>query len=200
MTFLLLLGSLALAQDTGLALDVPEGSTVSYPALEGAEAPETAPTAVEAPSLLTLRAPPALADGIALIPGGSLVLIRDEDGSFKPQLVPGKAVLMPELMYDNARLKARQLDICQPALDTITEETLRMADQTYAALSKCSLQFDTDEILVADLTGKLQSMETRALVAEDRLKTARKNTAVAWAITGGLVLGATSAIVLTVAN
>ena len=200
MTALLLLASFAFGQDTGVALEVPEGASLSFPTAEGVEGPETPKRLVGAPSLLSLRAPPSLAEGINLVPAGSLVLLRQEDGTFKPQSVPAKAFLMPEPMYDTARLKARQLDICQPALDAITEETLRMADKTYTTLSKCSEQFDADGALVADLTSQVQSMETRALVAEDRLKTARRNTAVAWAITGGILFGGTTAIVLSVAN
>jgi hypothetical protein len=193
---LLLFAALALGQDAEVALEVPAGVEVSFPS----DDPETGPLVVEDPSLLTLRAPPTLADGINLVPAGSLVLLRGDDGAFESKLVVGKSFLMPEVMYDNARLKARQLDICQPALDEVTEETLRMADKTYTALSKCSEQFDADEELVADLSSQLQSMETRALVAEDRLKQAKRNSMVAWAITGGILFGGSAAIVLSVAN
>jgi len=103
-------------------------------------------------------------------------------------------------MYDTARLKARQLDICQPALDEITEQTLQLAERNYSTLAKCGGQFDADESLIHDLTGQVQSLETRALFAEDRLKMARRNQAVAWAITGGLVLGASTVIIVSVAN
>jgi len=199
MMFALLL-STALAQDT---LDT--GAPVTE-ALKGAslalplEAGDYTNFQITAPSLLTLKAPPPLVEGVNLIPEGSVVLLRGEDGTFTAWLAAKKSFLLPEAMYDTARLKARQLEICQPALDAITEETLQMADRTYAALSKCGDQFDVDESLIHDLTGQVQTQETRALVAEDRLKQARKNTAVAWAITGGVVLGVSAATVIAVAN
>ena len=202
----------AFAQDTGdtgtpeepeMALEVPEGSVVGIPdtADTGGTGEATHTNLdVKHPSLLTLQKPPSLAEGVNLLPAGSLVLLRQEDGSYHSRYVSTKSFIMPEPMYDNALIQAKQLKICQPALDKITEETLQMADKTYAALAKCGDQFDVDETLIADLTGQVGSWETRALVAEDRLKQARRSQLVAWGITGGLILGASAAIVVTVAN
>lgn len=201
-----ILSPAAFAQDTGdtgdaqelqVALEVREGSVLT-PVSEGGEIEPV--LQIKRPHLLTLRAPPSLAEGVNVIPGGSLVLLRKEEGKWEPRLVPAKAFLLPEPMYDKALIQAKQLKICQPALDAVSEEALKMADRTYTALSKCDGQFDVDEVLIADLTGQVGSWETRALVAEDRLKVSRRNQAVAWAITGGLVLGASAAIVLTVSN
>jgi hypothetical protein len=195
MCLLLFLGA-ALAQDTAepevRATIIPEGSAFTLP--------DETREGVSGPSLLTLSRPPSLAEGINMVPEGSVVLLRQEDGTFRSRLVPAKAFLLPEPMYDKALVQAKQLKICQPALDSITEEMLRMADRNYEVLSKCGGQFDSDEVLINDLTGQVRDWETRALVAEDRLKSAHRRTAVAWAITGGLVLGATSAIVVSVAN
>lgn len=196
MLSLFLLGT-AFAQDaSGIAEDrstlVPEGAVITLP--------DQSSLTVTAPSLLAPSTPPSLAEGINVVPGGSLVLLRQEDGTFRAQLVPAKAFLMPEPMYDKALVQARQLKICQPALDSITEEMLQMADRSYQALSKCGSQFDVDESLIHTLTGQVRDWETRALVAEDRIKTARQRAVVAWSIAGGLVLGATSAIVVSAAN
>ena len=139
---------------------------------------------------------PALEDSITLVPESALLTFPDGTKF----TVPRKSFLLPERFYDTALVKAKQLDICQPALDTCSTTTLAWQTRTYDALTACSTQFGEDTALVSDLTGKLQSMETRALVAEDRLKQSRKNTMVAWAITGGLVLGASTVMVVTVAD
>jgi hypothetical protein len=146
------------------------------------------------------KQPPTLAEGIALVPGGSLILVRQEDGTFKARIVPEKGFFLPEPMYDTARLKARQLQICEPALEKITEQTLKMADQNYAVLATCGQQFEGDALLIQDLTGQVRTLESRALLAEDRLKGARKTSAIMSAVAGGLVLGAATVIVVTVAD
>lgn len=195
--------SVAVAQDTGdtgdtaveapegaLAVEVPVGSALTLP--EGQDTGE-APQGVEEPMLLTLRKPPSLGDGINLIPAGSLVLLRGEDGAYTSFRVEAKAFLMPEPMYDSALIQAKQLKICQPALNLITEETLRMADRTHKALSTCGSQFDVDADAIEELKQYGTDQEIRAIVAEDGLKRARKGQVVAWAITGGVILGAAAA-------
>ena len=187
-----LLFSAALAQEMPDALHVPVGTSLTFS--------DDSVVSVPVPSLLAPLGPPAITEGVALVPAGSLLLLKREDGSFEPRLAGPKSFLLPEPMYDSARLQARQLQVCQPALDAIAEETLQMADRTYAALATCGSQFDTDEVLIQDLTGQVSTLETRALVAEDRLKVARKNSMVAWAVTGGILFGGTTAIVLSLAN
>ena|SRR3989338_6050881 len=139
---------------------------------------------------------PSLSEEILLVSETSTIVLSDGK-TFK---IPSKHWLLSDKVYSTALVKARQLEICQPALDKITETSLVWQDRTYKALEKCSFQFDEDELLIQDLTTKLSSMENRALLAEDRLKEARKNSIVAWAITGGLVLGAGSVVVLSIAN
>jgi hypothetical protein len=143
---------------------------------------------------------PSLSDGISKIPDGSFILIRQEDGSFDPHRVQSKFWVLPDSHYTEAIYKARQLEICRPALDEITETSLQWMDRAYTAQTKCLEQFDGDEALIQDLTGQVQTFEARALLAEDRLKVARRRQAVAWAITGGLVLGASTVIVVSVSN
>jgi hypothetical protein len=200
MTLLPLLLGVALAQDPDANEDVlslATGTSLVSPEDTGAD-PE--PYVLPSPALLAFERPPTLAEGISVVPSGSLLLLRQEDGSFVSRLVPAKAFLMPEPMYDNALVKAKQLDICQPALDAITEETLQMADRTYAALEKCGDQFDVDEKAIEELKKLAQDQEVRALVAEDRLKQARKGQVVAWAITGGVILGATAATAISLGS
>ena len=194
---LVLLLTLAFAQDTA---EAPPEDLMVLPAGTIIQPPDEPSGQLAEESFAVPLASLYLEEKITLVPEGSRLLFLGEDGTNTVRTVPGKSWLLPDSYYEEAIVKARKLAICQPALDSITEETLQMADRTYAALSKCGDQFDTDEDLIADLTGQIQSWETRALVGEDRLKQARKNTAVAWAITGGLVLGASAAMVLTAAR
>jgi len=196
-----LLSPFAFAQEEGAGnmttaseevIEAPEGSVLINP--EGSEF--RLPTR----SLTFSINVPEIGPGINLIPQGSFVVILNEGGTYTGLFVPAKQFLMPEPMYDRARLKARQFEVCQPALEAITEETLAMADRTNQILAACGGQFDSDEEQISGLVDELRSMETRALVAEDRLKAARRNSGIAWGITGGVTLGVILAIVLSLAG
>lgn len=154
----------------------------------------------EEPSSFTFQlTSPTLAEGISLLPSGSYVLAY-EGGELKPYKVPAKYWLLPDPFYEKALVKAKQLDVCRPALEEMTEAATTWQQRTYDEAQRCLNQYDVDGQQVQALTKDLQDMEVRALVAEDRLKQARKRTAVAWAIAGGVLLGATSAVVVSVAN
>lgn len=143
---------------------------------------------------------PELDGGITKIPAGSYVILSRDDG-WAAHKVPGKSWLMPDSFYRSAVTKARQLEICQPALDKITETSLAWQQRSYTALETCESQFDSDEELIQDLTGTVQRMEERALLAEKRLSRARTTAGVAIAVTSGVVLGVVAAgIVAASAN
>jgi hypothetical protein len=141
---------------------------------------------------------PNLADGIQVVPVGSHVILLGPEGrtSF---ILPGKYWLLPDAQYREAIIKAKQLAIYQPALDRCTEESLAWQGRVFTALETCSKQFDVDEDLIDSLTDEVRSLETRALVAEDRLKDVRHQRNVAWAITGGLVVGAVAVTAVAIA-
>lgn len=165
----------------------------------GQEAEEPSSLTLEPSSFTFQLTSPTLAEGISLLPSGSYVLVY-EGGELKPYKVPAKYWLMPDPFYEKALVKAKQLDVCRPALEEMTEAATTWQQRTYDEAQRCLNQYDVDGQQVQALTKDLQDMEVRALVAEDRLKQARKRAAVAWAITGGVLLGATSAIVVSVAN
>jgi len=100
-------------------------------------------------------------------------------------------------MYDRALIKAKQLDICQPALEQSTAATLQWVELSQKALSSCALQFDVDAKTVEDMRQQVATLDARAYKAEAILRDVRTQRTVAWAITGGLILGA--ATVTTVA-
>jgi len=184
-------------EEAGEVLNLPVGTSLVSPEDSSGD-PE--PYVLTYPALLTLGKPPSLSESISLVPGGSVILVRQEDGSFVSRQVPAKSFLMPDPFYEKALVKAKQLEICQPALEKMTEVATTWQQRTYDEAQRCLNQYDVDGQMVQTLTKDLQDMEVRALVAEDRLKQARKRAAVAWAITGGVLLGATSAIVVSVAN
>lgn len=176
---LLLLPVSALAQDPVLPL--PSGTVLTFPDQTNGEL-----------SVDRLSFPlelPSLADGITKIPPGSYILIREEDGTFTPHTVAGKSWLMPDLHYTEALAKARELEVVSPALERCTERSLQWQDRVYSALEACSDQFGEDEALVAELTSDVREWETRALVAEEKVKRSRKAAAIAWSITGGILFG-----------
>lgn len=174
-----------------VVLEAPSGSLVRAPSIE---------LKLQADSYIVLAKPPPLSEGVALVPSGSILLIIQDDGSMKTRLVEQKSFLLPEPMYDSARLKARQLQICEPALEAISTQTLALTERIYKTLETCGTQFEEDEKLVEDLTTQVRSLETRAVLAEDRLGQARKTSAVMSAITGGLVLGASTVLVVSLAE
>jgi len=196
----MVLGGRALAQDPPDTEPPPPETTAVSGAEGGGEGSSTEGAELTPSPAVEDPKAEELPDKIKLVPAGSVLVVPALEGGELRYKVPRKSFLLPELHYDNALIKVKQLAICQPALDKCTDTSLEWQKRTYDALTECSNQFDSDEALIQDLTSKFQSMETRALVAEDRLKVARKNQAVAWGITGGLVLGAVTAIVVTVAN
>lgn len=141
---------------------------------------------------------PLLSEGIQLVPPGSLLVLPGD----QPQRysVGGKAFLLPEPYYNNALAKGKALAICEPALDTCTDKALELRSQCNERLNGCLAQFDVDEDILADILADRNQWETRALVAETALKEAHRDKWVAWAVTGGLVLGATTVTVVTLIN
>lgn len=143
--------------------------------------------------------PPVEADKIVQVPEGSVVTPPAASG-MKPFTVPTYSFLLPEPMYDRALIKSKQLDICQPALEKATTVTLQWADLSGKALDACSGQFDVDAKTVEDLRTQVATLDARAYKAEALLKDVRTQRTVAWAITGGLILGATATAAVAIGN
>ena len=149
--------------------------------------------------LLTSAALATDIDKVLLVPDGSVVTPPAASG-MKPFTVPTYSFLLPEPLYDRALIKAKQLDLCQPALEQVQATTLQWADLSRKALDACSDQFDTDEQTVEGLRQQVATLDARAYKAELLLKDLRAQRTVAWALTGGLVLGAVTVVTVTLAN
>ncbi len=133
---------------------------------------------------------------IVPIPEGTVIQVPSQD----PFTVTGQSFLLPEFHYDTALLKARKLAVVEPAFDQCTELTGKWVSVTMESLSACSDQFHTDESLVSRLQYDLLTQETRAITAEGKVQQARSQRNVAWAITGGLVLGAVAVTAVAIGS
>lgn len=149
--------------------------------------------------LLTLvtaavAATPDPSGDIVQVPGGSVVTPLEGE----PFTLPVPGYFLPGPMYDRALIKAKQLEVCQPALDAAADQVLQWAEVGTKALTACSAQLDEDEALTKDLVGKVQTLESRALVAEGKVVDLRAQRNVAWAVTTGLLIGAAVAAAVAI--
>lgn len=142
---------------------------------------------------------PGGTEGIVQVPEGSVVTPPPETKG-KPFTVPAYSYLLPEPMYDQALTKAKQLAVCQPALEKATAQTLEWVDVSQKALDTCSAQFSADAATVETLRAQVVELDTRAVTAEMKLRDARVQRNTAWAITGGIVLGAITVTAVAVSN
>lgn len=162
--------------------------------LSGMAFAETPTPLTPAPTLATPDVP-SLAEGINKVDAGVVLLLADGT-KFR---IPVKSWLLPDPYYREAITKAKQLEVYQPALDTCTTKALDLQIQVAQAMDTCSEQFASDETLIADLNNQVRSLETRALTTEGQNKDLRSQRNVAWAITGGLVLGAITITAVSIA-
>tara|TARA_Y100000034_G_scaffold116891_1_gene155784 strand:+ start:2021 stop:2473 length:453 start_codon:yes stop_codon:yes gene_type:complete len=125
-------------------------------------------------------------DGIQQVEEGSTVT----PPSGEVWAVGEHSYLLPEPYYNQALVKARQLDIYRPALEQCLDLGSQWAGQTQAALLAVSELADSDTALTNDLVAQIAAMESRALTAEAQVGSLKMQRTVAWAITGGLIVGA----------
>jgi len=191
---LLALPSIALAQDTGEAPEETDslGDVLSLPTGTSYTVPGQPFLELSTDRLAFSTGALELDGVIRLLPPGSFVLVFEGE-SWTAFSVSGKFWLLPDSHYRKAIVSARQLAICQPALDEVTETSLAWQKRSFEALGTCEAQFDKDEELIQDLTEKVQRLEERSLLAEKRLSRARTATGVAVAVTSGVVLGVVAA-------
>lgn len=155
-------------------------------------------------SLLFLASPPAFAgdeatpdtEGVVQIPEGTIITLPGK----KPYTVSQFSYLMPEPYFDRALISAKKLAVCEPALSESQATTLRWIEVSDKALAACEGQFTVDAATVTQLNEQVHTLEVRALTAETRLKDVRQQRTVAWAITGGLVLGAVTVTAVAIGN
>ena len=115
-----------------------------------------------------------------------------------PVTLTQKDWLLTDSAYRSAVTQAKQLEIIQPAYEECTDTTLKLTHKIQETSQVCLGQFSLDENQVSDLTAQLQTMESRAMTAESRLKDVRQQRTIAWAITSGLVLGAAAVTVVAI--
>lgn len=144
-------------------------------------------------NLLFLALAPAFAgdeatqdtEGVVQIPEGSTITVPGK----KPFTVGQFSYLMPEPYFNKALISAKKLAICEPALADSQATTLRWIEVSDKALAACESQFTVDALTVTQLNDQVRTLEVRAITAETRLKDVRQQRNIAWAITGGIILG-----------
>ena len=178
-------------EDTGWPLLLPADTVLTYP--DDTEDEFTVPTLAVPLEL------PSLAKGIVMVPHGSHIILLDEDGTRTANTVSGKYWLLPDSYYREAVTKAKQLPIYEEALTRCTTRSLAWQQRTADAYDACLTQFDGDEELIASQVQEIATWETQAHTYKDQRDNARRQRNVAWAVTGGLILGASTVIVVAVA-
>lgn len=132
--------------------------------------------------------------GIVQIPEETTITLPGK----KPFQVTKFSYLLPESYYDKALVSAKKLAICEPALEASVERVEKWVEVSDKALDACSGQFDVDEATIETLRSQVGTMEARALAAETRLRDVRTQRNTAWAVTGGLVLGAVAVTAIAI--
>jgi hypothetical protein len=146
--------------------------------------------------LMFVAASLAADPGITQIPEGTLLTLPG-----KPAVkVEVFSYLLPEDYYDEALSKAKQLDVCRTSFDRCTTMTSAWIGVADRALASCSDQFTTDEQTVETLRQQVVDEAAKRAAAEERLHDVRGQRNTAWAIAGGLVLGAVAVTAVAIGS
>jgi len=192
--FILVFSSVALAQED--APDAtPEVEATPDPTDGGNDALKPEGTFVDDKA-------PVFPETIQVLPLGTLITFpptwATEHGISVNWSVGVKAFLLPEAMYDVALTKAKQLDICRPALDHCTDTSLSWMRKADEALQACETQMDDDEELIASFQATITSQDQELATVKLKLHRNRTAAGVSWAITGGIIAGlVTTAIIVS---
>ncbi len=140
----------------------------------------------------TSEATPAFPAEIMYVPSGSTLTI-----SGKKYHTQGKTWLFPESHYTSAITKAQKLEICEPALIKLREDYSLLLTNTDREVSSCTLLLEESHKREAELTSKALLLEKQNIELTVKVSSARKSALMAWSITGALLLGAGTAVYLT---
>ena len=111
-----------------------------------------------------------------------------------------QAYLVPEYQFDQLLAARENLSVCQTALSTCQSMSRAALTDAQSYYQIARDQFQSDQARVAELTTQVTELEydlAREQSKNQRLRTQRN---VAWAITGGLVLGAVSVTAVAIGN
>jgi hypothetical protein len=172
MTILLLLSALAFAEEP---TDTADATDTAEPVV-----PET--------------------EGIVQFPVGTEVQLPQPEGlpPFSVWRTQQHGYFMPEDYYKSALAKSKKLDVCLPALDSATETGLQWMSKASESQQACLDQFDTDEVLIGEQVQTIATQEVSIQSLTFQRDNARRQRNTAWAITGGIILGAGTVIVVAV--
>lgn len=129
---------------------------------------------------------------IVYVPPGSTLSL-----GLKRNSVTGKAWLFPEAQYLSALQKAEQLRICDPALNKLRNDYSLLLTQSGLEASSCIKLTGEAHKRESDLTSRSILLESQNADLRAKLSGARKSAVVAWSVSGALLLGASTAVILT---
>lgn len=135
--------------------------------------------------------------GVVSVPPGSEITFEPPTPPFP---VRQQSYLLPGPYYDRALVAAENLPVCQKALDSCQETSQWALDQAHSALGLTKTQFAEDEALIEDMRTQVATLESQVLVLEEQRRKLRVQRTTAWAITGGIVLGAVTAAAIAIGN
>lgn len=135
--------------------------------------------------------------GIVSVPSGSEVTFEPPTPPFR---VRQQSYLLPGPYYDRCLIAAENLSVCKSALTSCQETSLWAIDQAHSALELSKTQFAEDEALIEDMRTQVATLESKVLVLEEQRRNLRVQRNTAWAITGGIVLGAVTATAIAIGN
>lgn len=127
---------------------------------------------------------------IVYVPPGSTLVLGQR------KTVAGKAWLFPEAQYLSALQKAEQLRVCEPALTKLRTDYSLLLTQSGLEVSSCIKLTGEAHKRESDLTSRAILLEGQNADLREKLTGARKSAVVAWSVSGALVLGASTALIL----
>jgi len=137
-------------------------------------------------SLLLLTLSTAMAGDIIPVPEGSSLTLTNS------VVVPVgvQSYLLPELKYKSCLIAAQNLPVAEAGLTQCQAQATWALTQAREALEISKIQFDADENTVNELTTSVVQLGSDLDAANVKIKDLKSQRNTAWAITGGLVLGA----------
>lgn len=147
-------------------------------------------------ALLTTLALAADEPEIISVPSGSTITI----GARSPQRIDYQAYLLPEKHYDRCLITAQNLPICKEALTFCQERSEWVMSEALNTFELARAQFNHDETVVVEQAQKIVELDLSMGEAQETIKRVRNQRNVAWAITGGLVLGAVATTAVAIGS
>jgi hypothetical protein len=133
---------------------------------------------------------------IVYVAPGSRVYTPSLGGTFRTVTV--KSWLFPESYYLTALQKAQKLEICEPALVKLRDDYASLLSQSDEQSSSCISKLLESHNREQELILQVGNLNSQNTDLKQKLASARKSSLIAWTVTGSLILGAGTAVYLSI--